>query len=258
MKTTILQQDIIWANPEANCTAARHSIEAHAGSDLYVLPEMYSTGFATRPEGIAEEKGFSLNWMKQTAHDTGAAICGSVATKEGDHYYNRFYFVEPSGKVTSYDKRHLFTFGGEDKTFTAGRERPIITYSGFRILPEVCYDLRFPVWARNGHYGSDSHFHLIIYVASWPEVRQQAWDSLLRARAIENQCFVVGVNRVGRDPGNVYAGGSVILDPWGKTLASCDSHKVSAATADLDMTSLTSFQVSFPVLNDRDDFSLQR
>jgi len=256
MKITILQQDIVWAKPAVNCQAAERAIAANPGSDLYVLPEMFSTGFATRPAGIAEADGGSLQWMQATARATGAAICGSIATEDGGRYYNRFYFVEPDGRVTTYDKRHLFTFGGEDKTFTAGTRRPIISYRGLRFLPEVCYDLRFPVWARNGHYATDQCYDLIIYVASWPQVRQQAWDTLLRARAIENQCFVAGVNRVGADPGNVYAGGSVVLDPWGNTLVRCPDGEPSAATATLDLPALEAFRQSFPVLNDRDEFSL--
>lgn len=252
MKITILQQDIVWASPEANCRLAGEAIDSRPGSDIYVLPEMFSTGFATRPEGIAEEDGHSLGWMKAKAAEAGGAVCGSVAVSEGGRYYNRFYFVEPDGKVTSYDKRHLFTYGGEDKAFTPGTARPIISYRGFRILPEVCYDLRFPVWARNAPYGSDGNYHIIIYVASWPEARQGAWETLLRARAIENQCYVVGVNRVGSDPGNNYVGGSLIIDPWGGTLAGCLRGKASAATADLDKESLDGFRRSFPVLDDAD------
>lgn len=259
MQITILQQDILWANPKANCRKADEAIDAHPGCDLYVLPEMFSTGFATRPAGIAERDGYSLRWMKSKAKATGAAICGSVATEEkGGRFFNRFYFVEPDGKVTTYDKHHLFTFGGEDKTFTRGDSRPIISYRGFRILPEVCYDLRFPVWARNAPYGSDQNFHLIIYVASWPEVRQQAWEALLRARAIENQCFVAGVNRVGDDPGNHYAGGSLVIDPWGGTLAGCTPNEESATTARLNMAQLETFRKSFPVLNDMDDAIIMR
>lgn len=257
MKITTLQQDIVWANPKANCDAALKAIESHKGSDLYILPEMFSTGFATKPAGIAESDGFSLGWMRQTAHDMGAAICGSVATEDGGRFYNRFYFVEPDGKVTVYDKRHLFTFGGEDKSFTPGSKRPIIDFKGFRILPEVCYDLRFPVWARNAKYGTADNYHLIIYVASWPEKRRKAWDALLKARAIENQCFVAGVNRVGSDPGNVYNGGSVLLDPFGEVIAACKDGVADTVTAELDMSSLEAFRKSFPVLDDRDEFSLK-
>lgn len=252
MKITILQQNIVWANPEANCQSASKAIDANSGSDIYVLPEMFSTGFATKPQGIAEKDGYSLAWMKGKANAINAAVCGSVATEENGRFYNRFYFVEPDGKVTTYDKHHLFTYSGEDKTFTRGNARPIIEYKGFRILPEVCYDLRFPVWARNGSYDSKDNYHIIIYVASWPEVRQQAWETLLRARAIENQCFVVGVNRVGNDPGNNYIGGSLIIDPWGGTLAGCVNGEASAATGDIDMRQLMDFRKSFPVLNDRD------
>lgn len=250
MKITILQQDIVWANPEANCIAASEAIDKNPGSDIYVLPEMFSTGFATKPEGIAEEDCYSLNWMRKKAAEVNAAICGSVATKNGDKFYNRFYFVEPNGKVTTYDKHHLFTFAGEDKVFTPGRERPIIEFRGFKILPEICYDLRFPVWARNSGYGKKNHYHIIIYVANWPVSRQGAWETLLRARAIENQCYVVGVNRIGKDSGNEYAGGSLVIDPCGRTLAGCISGEVSSSTADIDIETLTELHKSFPVLDD--------
>lgn len=257
MKISILQLNIAWADPKANCLAADKAIDACPGSDIYVLPEMFSTGFATKPAGIAEEEGYSLSWMRRKAADTGAAVCGSVATKEDGRYYNRFYFAEPDGKVTCYDKRHLFTYGGEDKTFTAGHSRPVISFRGLRILPQICYDLRFPAFSRNAGYASARHFHLIIYVASWPQPRRQAWDMLLRARAIENQCFVAGVNRVGRDAGNEYDGGSAIIDPWGNTLSACTDGKVSSATAELDLSALDAFCKTFPVLNDRDDFTLE-
>lgn len=257
MKITILQEDIVWANPVANCSAAEKAINAHQGSDIYVLPEMFSTGFATKPEGIAEEEGYSLSWLKRMAASVGAAICGSVATKESGRYYNRFYFVAPDGKVTRYDKRHLFTYGGEDKTFTAGQQRPVINFRGIRILPQICYDLRFPVFTRNGRYGSDGIYDLIIYVASWPRSRRLAWDTLLRARAIENQCYVAAVNRVGCDAGNEYDGGSAIIDAWGNTVGACPDGEVSSATAELDMKRLEAFRGSFPVLNDRDNFVLE-
>ena len=172
-------------------------ISAHAqGTDLFVLPEMFSTGFCTSPEGIAESSdSATLQWMKQKAAEHNCAIAGSVSVEENGKFYNRFYFVHPDGNVQWYNKKHLFTYGGEDKHYTAGQERVVVNFRGVRFLLEVCYDLRFPVWSRNrGDYDA------AIYVASWPSPRVEAWKALLRARAIENQCYVLGVNRVGRIP----------------------------------------------------------
>jgi omega-amidase len=256
MKITIIQQDIVWGNPAANCMTAARLMATAPASDIYVLPEMFSTGFGHRPQSIGNGKDETLDWMSAQAREKDAAICGSVAVADGGQYFNRFYFVEPDGKVTAYDKRHLFTFGGEDKVFSPGSDRPILSFRGFRILPEICYDLRFPVWARNGDEGTDDNYHIIIYVASWPRVRQQAWDTLLRARAIENQCYVVGVNRVGRDPHNDYAGGSAIIGPQGETLAECEERVMEAATAEVSMASLTAVRRAFPVLRDRDAFTM--
>lgn len=206
MNITILQTDILWAQPEANRQRISQLIEHLGPTDLIVLPEMFSTGFATQPEGIAEADGGSLRWMAAMAASTQAALAGSIAIREGERYYNRFYFVKPDGELAFYDKRHLFTYGGEDKAFTPGRDRVVVEWRGVRILLQVCYDLRFPVFSRN-----HDDYDLVLYVANWPEGRRQAWDLLLRARAIENQCYVVGVNRVGKAQVN-YNGGSAIVD----------------------------------------------
>lgn len=251
MKITILQQNIAWAEPEVNCSHAGKMISENPGSDIYVLPEMFSTGFAVNPKGIAESNGYSLRWMTRTAKATDAVIAGSVATEENGKYYNRFYFVKPDGKYTKYDKRHLFTYGGEDKEFTAGDERVVVEWKGLRILLEVCYDLRFPVWSRNR-----GDYDIIIYVANWPASRKAAWDTLLRARAIENQCFLVGVNRVGVDRICSYSGGSAIINAYGETIAYCENSKECSATADIDVHTLSAFREKFPVLNDADAFSL--
>lgn len=248
MKTTILQLDIEWAAPQANIERANRAIDENPGSDLYVLPEMFSTGFCTNPEGVAEPiEGPSLNWMKSKAVQTNAAIAGSVAVSDGERYFNRFYFVKPSGQVVWYDKRHLFTYGGEHLHFTAGEERVVVEWRGVRILLEVCYDLRFPVWARNR-----GDYDMILYVASWPVPRIAVWSALLVARAIENQCYVAGVNRVGSDPACQYNGGSVIIDPYGATLACCANERECAASATIDMPLLEAFRQKFPVLNDAD------
>ena len=248
MKVTILQRDIVWATPEENVRRADEAIDRNPGSDLYVLPEMFSTGFCTQPEGIAEPvENDTVRWMKDKAASIGAAIAGSIAVHEDGKYYNRFHFVTPDGAVTTYDKKHLFTFGGEHKRFTAGSERKIVTYKGVRILLEICYDLRFPIWSRNR-----GDYDMIIYVASWPTPRVEAWKALLTARAIENQCYVAGVNRVGTDPGNEYCGGSRLIDPYGRIMAECEDSKEMEATAEVDMEVLEAFRAKFPVLNDAD------
>ena len=248
MKVTILQRDIEWANPSLNVLRTEEAIDRNAGADLYVLPEMFSTGFCTQPEGIAEScDSDTLKWMKRKSAEIDAAIAGSIAVEQEGKYYNRFYFVKPDGSVTYYDKKHLFTYGGEHLRFTAGEERVVVEWRGVRILLEVCYDLRFPIWARNR-----GDYDMILYVASWPTPRVAAWSSLLVARAIENQCYVAGVNRVGTDPACEYCGGSVIIDPYGRTIASCADNTECEATAEVDMVALEAFREKFPVLKDAD------
>ncbi|MBR6539203.1 MAG: amidohydrolase [Bacteroides sp.] len=250
MEITILQQNIVWSNPEANRKKADEAISRNPGADLYVLPEMFSTGFCTQPEGIAESADSeTLAWMKRKAAETGAAIAGSVAVTKDGKYYNRFYFVKPDGSVAQYDKKHLFTYGGEHMQFTPGNDRVIVEWKGVRILLEICYDLRFPIWARNR-----GDYDMILYVASWPTPRVAAWSALLVARAIENQCYVAGVNRVGTDPACEYCGGSVIIDPYGKPLAACTMNEECEASATIDMEILNAFRQKFPVLNDADMF----
>ena len=248
MKITVLQRNIMWADPTANVRRADEAVDRNPGADLYVLPEMFSTGFCTHPEGIAEPaENDTVKWMKSKVASTGAAMAGSIAICENGRYYNRFHFVTPDGSVTTYDKKHLFTFGGEHERFTAGSERVIVSYKGMRILLEICYDLRFPVWSRNR-----GDYDMILYVASWPTPRVGAWKALLTARAIENQCYVAGVNRVGTDPSNEYCGGSRIIDPYGKIMAECRDGEEMEATADVDMKVLEAFREKFPVLDDAD------
>ena len=248
MKVTILQRDIEWAKPAVNVQRAEEAIDRNAEADLYVLPEMFSTGFCTQPEGIAESsESDTLKWMQRKAAEINAAIAGSVAVEEQGKFYNRFYFVKPDGSVTHYDKKHLFTYGGEHLRFTAGEERVVMEWRGVRILLEVCYDLRFPIWARNR-----GDYDMILYVASWPTLRVAAWSALLVARAIENQCYVAGVNRVGTDPACEYCGGSVIIDPYGKVIAACADNEECEASGEVDMEVLEAFREKFPVLKDAD------
>ena len=252
MKIALLQSDIEWAMPCRNRFGAEAMMASAPGCDLYVLPEMFSTGFCTSPEGVAEpEPCDSLKWMKDSAEMFSAAIAGSMAVEENGRFFNRFYFVTPDGNAVHYDKRHLFTYGGEHLKFTAGKERKIVEYRGVRILLQVCYDLRFPVWSRNR-----GDYDMALYVASWPETRADAWRQLLKARAIENQCFVAGVNRIGTDPSNSYCGGTMLIDPYGKVIAECADGMESVAVAEISMEELAAFRQKFPVLDDADDFEL--
>ena len=252
MKVTLLQQNIVWANPEANVKHIDELLASAEPADLYILPEMFSTGFATSPAGIAEtDGGETIKWMIRTAKQRNCAIAGSVAVEQDGKFYNRFYFAHPDGRVEHYDKHHLFTYGGEDKTFTAGSERVIVTHCGVRILLQICYDLRFPVFSRN-----HKDYDMIIYVASWPTVRLEAWKALLVARAIENQAVVIGVNRVGTDPLCNYDGGTVAIDFFGFVTAACADNTEEVVTYEVKMDELRHYRNKFPSLADSDDFRL--
>ena len=252
MKLLLLQSDISWGNPEANRERFGREILAADKADLIVLPEMFTTGFCTSPKGTAEPaEGETLKWMLQTARDKGAALAGSVAVEDRGRYFNRFYFVQPDGRFRYYDKHHLFTYGGEHLEYTGGSERVVVEYKGWRILLLVCYDLRFPVWARNR-----GDYDLILYVASWPSSRTGAWSALLKARAIENLCYVAGVNRVGSDPNCQYDGASVLLDYIGTPLAEAAPGKEAVLSGEPDMEALTAFREKFPALRDADAFTL--
>lgn len=252
MKITLLQRDIMWADPQANMSRNEQVFQAGEKADLYIFPEMFSTGFCTEPEGIAEPRpSVTLEWMKRNAAGHCCAIAGSVAVEENGKYFNRFYFVHPDGTADQYDKRHLFTYGGEHLRFTAGEKRIVTVFKGVRILPEICYDLRFPVWSRNR-----GDYDMIIYVASWPKPRTEAWRQLLRARAIENQCYVAGVNRCGTDPSCEYEGGTALIDPYGRTVAECLPCTEESISADIDMNLLEDFRKKFPVLEDADNFDI--
>lgn len=252
MKVTILQTDIKWAQPDENQSAANRLISENPGADLYVLPEMWSTGFITNPDQYLANINFneSLDWMKETSQLNNCAICGSLSIRTPQQQYkNRLYFVLPNGDCYYYDKHHLFTYGGENSCYKAGNTRTIAKYKNVRFLLQTCYDLRFPVWMR---YKDD--YDAIIVVANWPKSRQNAWDILLRARAIENQCYVIGVNRIGRDDKCIYDGGSAIIDAKGHSMTTEHENREQAITAELDINQLNLFRSKFPVLNDRDIF----
>jgi predicted amidohydrolase len=250
MKVTIFQTDTIWGRPDENVEKVQKLFADNRDSDLYVMPEMWATGFATEPHELAEnEDSIALRWMQETAREHHCALSGSllIHTDEGD-YRNRHYFVTPDETVY-YDKHHLFTYGHEDRFMTAGNSSVITSWQGRRFLLLTCYDLRFPLWAR---YGRAGEYDAIIVAANWPESRQQAWRVLTHARAIENQCYLIGANRVGDDLFCHYRGESLVCDSKGDTLVECDANKEEAKTIELDFASLDIVRQRFRVLEDRD------
>ena len=255
MKLSLLQPDIVWGNPTANQEKLSEILWGLDPSDVYVLPEMFSTGFAVNPEGIAEADHSSLDWMLKMAKELKGAMCGSVATEVAEEgsdiksYYNRFYFVKPNGEYFSYDKHHLFTYADEHRCYTRGQGRVVVEFRGVRFLLQVCYDLRFPCYSRNI---DKIPYDCAIYVASWPTTRLAVWNTLLHARAIENQCYVAGVNRTGEDASGRYSGGTLLVDPYGNTVAACPLGEESSITLDLDLQALRVFRKKFPVLKDAD------
>ena len=251
MKVTIFQTDIRWASPDENVRNVQRLMDENGGSDLYVLPEMWATGFATTPHDIAEnDDSIALSWMKQTAVKHSCALSGSLLIKLQDGCFrNRHYFVTPEDTIF-YDKHHLFTYGHEDQFITPGNDHVVATWQGRRFLLLTCYDLRFPVWSR---YGRAGEYDAIIIAANWPEKRQQAWRILTRARAIENQCYLVGANRVGDDQYCHYLGESVVCGPQGETLMDCEAEREAAKTVELDFDALEHVRSRFRVLDDRDD-----
>ena len=250
MKVMIFQTDVRWAQPDENVKNVQRLLDENTGADLYVLPEMWATGFATTPHDIAErEDSVALSWMRRTAAERKCAVSGSLLIQTADgKYRNRHYFVTPS-EMFVYDKHHLFTYGHEDRYITPGHEHVIATWQGRRFLLLTCYDLRFPVWAR---YGRAGEYDAIIIVANWPESRQQAWRILTRARAVENQCYVIAANRVGDDEFCHYRGESLVCDSKGDALAEGAANQEAAVTADLDFDKLAAIRSRFRVLDDRD------
>jgi len=250
MKVTLLQTDVKWADPAANVEQVEQLLQTSPDADLYVLPEMWATGFATEPQTIAEqeEQSIALSWMKRTASQRGCALSGSllVRTQDGS-YRNRHYFVCEDG-VSYYDKHHLFTFGHEDRYIKAGQTPVMVEYQDRIFLLLTCYDLRFPVWAR---YGTVGMYDAIIIVANWPERRQQAWNVLTRARAIENQSYLIGCNRVGDDQFCHYKGESVVCDSQGNTLL-YSNDLPGAYTTEIDFEAQDAMRARFRVLDDRD------
>lgn len=255
MRISLIQTDIVWENKQENLRLLRRKLEKLCGTtEVVVLPEMFSTGFSMNSRTLAEPaNGETITTLKQWAAEFRLALAGSYIASDNEQYYNRAFFLTPEGEEYYYDKRHLFRMGQESKHFAAGDQRLTLAYRGWNICLLVCYDLRFPVWSRN----VNNEYDLLIYVASWPASRRRAWDVLLQARAIENQCYVCGVNRTGADGhGLTYDGGSVLYSPKGERLASIPDNQAETATASIDLPALQSFREKFPVWKDSDSFTI--
>ena len=253
LRVSLVQTDLVWENPSANCAQLEEKLAALGGStDVVVLPEMFASGFSMSETGAEIGKGPALQWMQVQANRLGALIVGSLKVKQQNSFYNRLYAVQPDGTYSSYDKRHLFRMGDEHKFYQSGDQRVIVSYKGWNIALFICYDLRFPVWSRNVSMAYDA----AIYVANWPAPRANAWRTLLQARAIENLAYVVGVNRVGTDANELaYAGDSLLVDFKGDLLLDLKS-KDQILTSELSLESLAEFRAKFPAHLDADSFSL--
>ena len=261
LKTALIQADLIWENPAENRNHFKEKInKLPLGIDLIILPEMFTTGFTMNAQHLAETMtGDTINWMQDVANKKQTAIVGSIIIKEPclntdkeHNYYNRLLFVHPSGKIDFYDKKHLFTLAGENKMFSAGKSTSIIDYKGWKICPLICYDLRFPIWARN-----TLNYDLLLYVASWPIPRIEAWNTLLKARAIENMSYTIGVNRVGTDANDYeYNGNSATYDMLGKCLTKNTAEEISLII-ELDKEVQCKTRDKFRFLDDKDFFTIQ-
>ena len=256
LSVSLVQSNLHWEDKGANLASFEEKIRALKGkTQLVVLPEMFSTGFSMKPKELAEEiSGESVAWMKRVAADNQLILTGSLIIKEGEEYFNRLIWMLPNGHFGTYDKRHLFGYAGEDQHYAAGSKRLIASVNGWKINLQVCYDLRFPVWARQQSQEEGPEYDLLVYVANWPERRRVAWMTLLQARAIENQCYVIGVNRVGNDGNQIYhSGDSMLIDPMGEVLYTKKDQEDSY-TALLDMEHLKKVRNSLPFLKDADGF----
>ena len=254
LKVAIVQSDLVWENSEQNRVNFYNKIESISEKiDLIVLPEMFTTGFTMNPEKVAETmQGKTVSWMVKLAATKNIAITGSLVIRENSNYYNRLFFVFPDGTIEYYDKRHTFTLAGEDRVYTAGKNKLIINYKGWSICPLICYDLRFPVWARNVE-----DYDLLLYVANWPKKRIAAWDTLLKARAIENMCYTIGVNRIGFDDNKYeYTGHSACYDVLGEKISSIKPNEETIEIITLKKEMVTKLREKLQFLNDRDSFTI--
>lgn len=253
LNIAVLQTNIVWENSTENLRALDLKLEAISSiPDVIILPEMFNTGFTMNTQTVAQTMdGEAVHWLRRKSSQLGTAICGSVIINESNKYYNRFLWAEQGQIKVHYDKRHLFRMAREEQFFAPGSGRPTINYHGWKIMPRVCYDLRFPVWNRS------KEIDIQLYVASWPEPRILAWTTLLKARAIENQCYVIGVNRVGQDGNQVnFNGRSLVVNPKGEAMTLENNEEEGFIYADLNFDELAEFRKKFPVHKDADDFDI--
>ena len=260
LNVTIIQADLHWEDKEANMKMFEEKINSiKERAEVVVLPEMFSTGFSMKPKELAEKmNGPTVEWMKTIAGKKRIILTGSLIIEDEGKYYNRLIWMLPNGQYGYYDKRHLFAYATEDEHYSPGSKRLIASVKGWRINLLVCYDLRFPVWARQSNDDSGTpEYDLLVYVANWPERRAHAWKTLLQARAIENQCYVVGVNRVGDDAnGHHYSGESMIVDPMGEVLYT-KANEEDVFTMNLDKSKLDEVRSKLPFLKDADEFNIE-
>lgn len=255
LKVALLQTDIVWQNAEQNRINFSKKInEITESVDLIVLPEMFTTGFSMQPQQIAEYMiGDTVKWMQKIASEKKLAICGSLIISENKKFYNRFVFIHPTGKIEYYNKRHLFSLAGEHLVYTSGEEKIIIEYKDWKICPLICYDLRFPVWARNVE-----EYDLLIYVANWPKPRISAWNALLKARSIENMCYTIGVNRIGKDANNLeYPGHCAIYNCLGEEVVLAIPNKEETLFATLEKNHISEIRTNLNFLDDKDTFEIK-
>jgi len=253
LKIALVQTSLIWEDPQKNRANISEKIQAvSSGVDLIILPEMFTTGFTMTPSNLEASEGQrTILWMQEMAKTKNAALVGSIPYLENNKYTNRLFFVKAEGNIYPYDKRHTFTLAGEDKVYKSGDQRLIVDFKGFRICPMICYDLRFPVWARY-----DEDYDVLLYVANWPEPRIAAWDSLLKARAIENLAYCIGLNRVGEDANGLrYPGHSAVYDPLGYQVVYSEEEEILYAS--LSKEKVADIRKNLKFLEDRDHFNLQ-
>ena len=261
---SLLQSSLFWEDKGANLAHFTQKIKSiEQPTEIIVLPEMFNTGFSMQPEKLAENmEGPTVDWMRRMSFEKRAVITGSLIIEEKGQYFNRLIWMLPNGQLGYYDKRHLFAFAGEDQHYTAGNKRLIASVKGWKINLQICYDLRFPVWARQQlndaqiEEGIHKEYDVLLYVANWPEKRNHAWKTLLTARAIENQCFTVGVNRAGLDGNNIaHSGDSMVVGPLGEVLYHC-AHEEDVFHIQLQKAEVNNARMQFPFWKDADDFSI--
>lgn len=255
LEIALIQSSLVWENPEQNRIHFTHYIKNLPETvDVVLLPEMFTSGFTMNAKKVAETmQGKTIAWLKKMAANYNIAISGSLVIEENSKFYNRLVFVEPNGNLSYYNKRHTFTLAGEDKVYTAGNTKLIVNYKGWKLYPLVCYDLRFPVWARN-----TQNYDVLLYVANWPQSRITAWDSLLKARAIENMSYCIGVNRVGNDAlNNVYCGHSAVYDVLGNPINIFKPNEAGVKMVSLSKKHIETYRNKFKFLNDKDNFTIQ-